>query len=109
MSKELFNHLCTRLTNVTNFKAQTNVGAIDTIIRGEVDGIHIVMIVRDITDNLVKVEVSASESTEYCTLGFTTAVDDVTVVVDSIVKALQDCVGNVTKAQEKYKAKVDKI
>lgn len=108
MSQELFNRLSARLTNVTNFKAQTDKGAVNTIIRGEVGDIPIVMIVRDIADNLVKVEVSASaqENAIYSTLGFTTVADDVAVVADNIVKALQDCVDNVTKVQEKCIVKV---
>lgn len=108
MSKEIFNHLCTRLKDVQNFKAQVNKNYTDIVIRGELNDIPIGITVQDLTSNTVRVEVSACESTNNCTLGFATVVEDVAVTVDSIVSALQDCVDNVDKIQKKYVASVYK-
>ena len=102
MSKEIFNHLRTRLKDVQNFKAEVNKDCTDIVIRGELNDIPIGITVRNLTSNTVRVEVSACESTNNCTLGFATVVEDVAVTVDSIVSALQDCIDNVDKIQKKY-------
>ena len=108
MSKKIFNHLCTRLKDVQNFKVEVNKGITDIVIRGELNDKPIGITVQDLTSNTVRVEVSACESTNNCTLGFVTVVEDVAVTVDSIVSALQDCVDNVDKIQKKYVTRVHK-
>lgn len=102
MSQEIFNHLCTRLKDVTNFRTKTNKGTTDFTIHGELNGIPVGITVQDLTPNTVRVEVSACIDTRSSTLGFATVVEDVAVTVDSIVSALQDCVDNVDKIQKKY-------
>lgn len=102
MNQEIFNHLCTRLKDVQNFRTKTNKGTTDIVIHGELNDIPIGITVQDLTSNTVRVEVSACESTNNCTLGFATVVEDVAVTVDSIVSALQDCVDNVDNIEKKY-------
>lgn len=105
MSKEIFNHLCTRLKDVQNFKAEVNK---DFTIHGELNDMPVGITVQDLTPNTVRVEVSACESTNNCTLGFVTVVEDVAVTVDNIVSALQDCVNNVDNIEKKYVSSVHK-
>ena len=102
MSKEIFNHLCTRLKDVQNFKVQVNKNCTDIVIRGELSDMPVGITVQDLTPNTVRVEVSACIDTRSSTLGFATVVEDVAVTVDNIVSALQDCVDNVDKTQKKY-------
>lgn len=108
MNQEIFNHLCTRLKDVTNFRTKTNKGTTDIVIHGELNDIPIGITVQDLTSNTVRVEVSACESTNNCTLGFATVVEDVAVTVDNIVSALQDCVDNVDNIEKKYATSVHK-
>ena len=108
MSKEIFNYLCTRLKDVTNFRTKTNKGTTDFTIHGELNDIPIGITVQDLTSNTVRVEVSACESTNNCTLGFATVVEDVAVTADNIVSALQDCVDNVDNIEKKYVVSVYK-
>lgn len=108
MSQEIFNHLCTRLKDVQNFKAEVNKDFTDFNIHGELNNIPIGITVRNLTSNLVDIEVSACESTYCCTLGFTTVVEDVVVTANSIVSALQDCIDNIDKIQKKYVVRVYK-
>lgn len=102
MSKEIFNHLCTRLKDVQNFKVEVNKDCTDIVIHGELNDMPVGITVQDLTPNTVRVEVSACIDTRSSTLGFTTVVEDVAVTVDNIVSALQDCVDNVDKIQKKY-------
>ena len=102
MNQEIFNYLCTKLKDVQNFKAEVNKDCTDFTIHGELNDTPIGITVRNLTLNTVDVEVSACESTYCCTLGFTTAVEDVAVTADNIVSALQDCIDNVDKIQKKY-------
>lgn len=108
MSKEIFNHLCTRLKDVQNFKVQVNKNCTDIVIRGELNDMPVGITVQDLTPNTVRVEVSACIDTRSSTLGFATVVEDVAVTADNIVSALQDCVDNVDKIQKKYMARVYK-
>ena len=108
MSKEIFNHLRTRLKDVQNFKVEVNKDCTDIVIHGELNDIPIGITVRDLTSNTVRVEVSACESINNCTLGFATVVEDVAVTVDNIVSALQDCVDNVDNIEKKYATSVYK-
>lgn len=102
MSKEIFNHLCTRLKDVTNFRTKTNKGTTDFTIHEELNDIPVGITVQDLTPNTVRVEVSACIDTRSSTLGFTTAVEDVAVTANNIISALQDCIDNVDKIQKKY-------
>ena len=102
MSKEIFNHLCTRLKDVQNFKAEVNKDTTDFTIRGELNDMPVGITVQDLTPNTVRVEVSACIDTRRSTLGFVTVVEDVAVTAENKVSALQDCVDNVDKIQKKY-------
>ena len=108
MSKEILNHLCTRLKDVQNFKAEVNKGNTDFTIHGELNDMPVGITVQDLTSNTVRVEVSACIDTRSSTLGFATVVEDIAVTADNIVSALQDCVDNVDKIQKKYVASVYK-
>ena len=108
MSKEILNHLCTRLKDVTNFRTKTNKGTTDIVIRGEINDMPVGITVQDLTPNTVRVEVSAYIDTRSSTLGFATAVEDVAVTANNIVSALQDCVDNVKSIGKKYVASVYK-
>ena len=108
MSQEISNHLCTRLKDVQNFKVQVNKNCTDIVIRGELNDIPVGITVWNLTSNIADVEVSACGSTNNCTLGFVTVVEDVAVTANNIVSALQDCVNNVDNIEKKYMARAYK-